>query len=127
MVTRVFDLLLATSVRAQQAVYDWADSAQSQVHASGPVPTGITMQCDWVEAGRDLIPKAEGLIGNLWGLLATFGGLLAIVLAIIIALLGKFAFGRRLTGLFLWIVVGLLAVGVVVQIIQTNVAVGCPV
>lgn len=125
MATHVSDLLLAMTVRAQQGVYDLADSAQSHTTQAHTAFGGITMQCDWVNQAKSLEGEAQSIIGNLWGLAATYGGYAAILLAIIIAILGKFAFGRKLTGLFLWIVVGLLAVGVVVQIVQSNIANPC--
>ena len=119
------DLLLAATVRTQQTVLGWAESVQPQAGPNGPVAADVTLQCEWVNQARDVEIDFDYFLGNLWGLLATYGGYIAIGLAIIIAVLGKFVFGRRLTGYFLWIVIGLLAVGAVVTIIQTTVASPC--
>lgn len=125
MVTRVSDLLLAMTVRAQQNVNDWVDSAQSQVATGNTVYGDITIKCDWVNKAKSLENKAGDVIGNIWGLAATYGGYFVIVLAILIALFGRFAFGKRLTGMFLWILIGLFAVGAIVQIVQSSVGSPC--
>ena len=126
MTTLISDLLLATTVRAQMAVADWVDSsAQSTAFVAGQSRSDITIQCDWVNEAQDVEDKAGYFIGNLWGLLAVYGGYVLIALVVIIAVLGKFAFAKRLTGTAIWIFVGLLAVGVVIQIVQNNIVSAC--